>query len=400
MSIVDDNNNFDRVLLQHESPNNPTKRSWRWQWPLLTITFIVSLIVITMLVNIHFSSSHKNLQQSINNENIYSSTKHQTFISNTEPRRDIHGNIMDIHDGNILFYNNLYYYYGTGYGKCIEINSTSGCDGAVFGESCGFHYNHNLSLFTSNDLMTWTPAPEPPFQIARDFPLPNIVMFCTKVIYNINTKKFILWFNWNTNKGFIGVAESISPFGPFKVVNQQINTLERDWPSDFGLYQDEETGDGFVIYSGQNIVNIESVTRDFYETLGAVNSSQQIGPTYVEAPAMFKRNNLYYASTGAECCYCQQGSAAVLYVASHPLGPYSNITVLSANAKSQQTDITKYYDSDGNEHFIYRGDMWQQSPDHLKAHDPTYFGLIHWVNDIPQPLIYQANFTLDVGIKN
>lgn len=38
-------------------------------------------------------------------------------ISNTEPRRDVDGQVIDAHDGCLLFQNGRYYLYGTAYGK-------------------------------------------------------------------------------------------------------------------------------------------------------------------------------------------------------------------------------------------------------------------------------------------
>ncbi len=43
-------------------------------------------------------------------------------ISNVIARTDIYGDLMDIHDGKIIQWNNsgLYYWYGMGYGNCKE----------------------------------------------------------------------------------------------------------------------------------------------------------------------------------------------------------------------------------------------------------------------------------------
>lgn len=44
----------------------------------------------------------------------------QVNISNMEVHHDVNGNVMDIHDGNIIQYDQdgLYYYYGMGYQDC------------------------------------------------------------------------------------------------------------------------------------------------------------------------------------------------------------------------------------------------------------------------------------------
>jgi hypothetical protein len=41
-----------------------------------------------------------------------------------------------------------------------------------------------------------------------------------------------------------------------------------------------------------------------------------------EAPTMFKRNGVYYAMFGYQCCFCEQGSGIRVYTATAPLGPY------------------------------------------------------------------------------
>ena len=39
-------------------------------------------------------------------------------IDNTRPRIDTKGQLMDVHDGNVIKYNNTYYWYGMGYTNC------------------------------------------------------------------------------------------------------------------------------------------------------------------------------------------------------------------------------------------------------------------------------------------
>ena len=322
---------------------------------------------------------------------------YNTTIDNANPRRDVNGDILDSHDGNILLHRGVYYYYGAAYGNCTEINSTSGCTGAVWGQSCGWLLNHNVSLYTSRDLQRWHPH-EPVFQIARDFDVPS-VMFSPKVIYNNNTKLFVLWFNYNpqSSLGLYGTATSASPFGPFKVRVAPVTTLVNKGPSDSALWADESTGQGFFIYSGAFIVSVEAMTDDYLQTLGAANSSGQVGAYSVEAPAFYYRNGRYHVSTGHLCCYCKEGAMATVYVATNPLGPYTLQANLSAGIPAQQTDIMRYYDQHNTPQFLYRGDRWQQSPDNTKAHDPTAMAAIAFDdNDVAQPLLWLDSFNITV----
>ena len=322
---------------------------------------------------------------------------YNTTIDNLNPRRDINGDILDSHDGNILHHRGVYYYYGAAYGGCTEINSTSGCTGASWGVSCGWLLNHNVSLYTSRDLQHWHPH-APVFEVARDFDVPS-VMFSPKVIYNNNTRLFVLWFNYNPkgSLGLYGTATSASPYGPFTVQVAPVTTLVNMGPSDSALWADERTGQGYFIYSGAFMVTVEAMTDDYLQTLGATNSSGQVGADRVEAPAFYYRNGRYHVSTGHLCCYCQEGAMAVVYAAKDPLGPYTFHANLSAGIPAQQTDIMRFFDKDGAEQFMYRGDRWQQSPDDTKAHDPTAMGLIHFdEHDVAQPLDWLPSFNITV----
>ena len=322
---------------------------------------------------------------------------YNTTIDNVHPRRDVNGDILDSHDGNILLHKGTYYYYGAAYGPCLEINSTSGCTGAVWGQSCGWLLNHNVSLYTSHDLQHWHPH-QPVFEIARHFNVPS-VLFSPKVIYNNHTQLFVLWFNYNPQNslGLYGTATSASPYGPFKVQIAPVTTLVNKGPSDSALWADETTGQGLFVYSGAFIVSVEVMTDDYLQTLGSANSSGQVGAYSVEAPAFYYRNGQYHVSTGHLCCYCQEGAMATVYAASHPLGPYTFHANLSAAIPAQQTDIMRYLDKDGNEQFMYRGDRWQQSPDNTKAHDPTAMALIHFDDGgVAQPLEWLDSFNITV----
>jgi hypothetical protein len=80
-------------------------------------------------------------------------------ISNIEPRLDENGQIMDIHDGNLVKWNDTYYWFGMGYQNCTlekGLLPPQNCPGIYhsFGR-CGFRNDHNLNLYTSKDLENW-----------------------------------------------------------------------------------------------------------------------------------------------------------------------------------------------------------------------------------------------------
>ena len=50
-------------------------------------------------------------------------------------------------------------------------------------------------------------------------------------------------------------------------------------------------------------------------------NSGWVGAGTVEAPAMFKRNGVYYLLFDRLSCFGPQGSGAVVYTSNHPMGP-------------------------------------------------------------------------------
>jgi hypothetical protein len=178
-----------------------------------------------------------------------------------------------------------------------------------------------------------------------------------------------------------------------------------------------------------------------------------------QAPAFFKRSGVYYAVFGQCCCYCEPGATVHAYTASSPLGPFTDhgpidssaaasacpallgsgraatLRVSAATAslsgaaaeeeeeahgcelaatsvsairfkqtagtpiRAQQTDIFRYFDSQGQDAFAWIGDHWQSSPDRVKAHDFTVWSpmVFDGTGNI-QTMFLLANFTLDVGV--
>ncbi|UJR09258.1 hypothetical protein I4U23_013504 [Adineta vaga] len=250
----------------------------------------------------------------------------QVTISNVDPRRDINGTIMDIHDGNMVLYDGLYYYYGASYGLCKEPPGPSGCTEWHTG-GCGFQLNHNVSLYTSTNLMNWT-FRSYAFQMST-MKNPGI-LFSPRVIRNYQTKKWVMWFNFLPETGTgvtqsqYAVAISDTPQGPFQLVTEKVTTLAWENTGDLNLFQDDN-GDAYIIYTAHidgsiynpnHLMSVEKLSSDYLSSLGKQFNSGYFGQTFVEAPTMFKRNGIYYAVFGQCCCYCAEGSAVTVYTSS------------------------------------------------------------------------------------
>lgn len=333
-------------------------------------------------------------------------TCRQITISNVIPRRDTDGNILDVHDGKVFLHDGLYYFFGPSYGLCKEPSGSSGCDGWHPG-SCGFQLNHNVSLYTSSDLSVWTNRGVV-FQMTSM--KIQAIMFCPKVLMNPKTNKWVLWYNYlpvsggGFSQSLYAVAVADGPQGPFQLVNENVTTLAWDDTGDFNLFQDDN-GDGYIIYTAHitgaeptHRMSVEKLSDDYLSTLGKQFNSGFFGQTGVEAPAMFKRNGIYYTVFGQCCCYCQVGSGVTAYTSSAALGPYQTKSFLGNEGHAQQFNILQYRTSGAEGYgYLWQGDNWQSAPDGAKGHDFTYWTPMTFdqSGDL-QYMNYTANFTIDV----
>jgi len=330
--------------------------------------------------------------------------------SNVAPRLDTTGTIMDIHDGNTFLHSDgLYYYFGASYGLCEEPNSTNGCADFGFG-NCGFRLDHNVSLFTSPDLVTWTNEGHI-FEMANSGLQPG-VLFCPKVLYNNQTSIWVLWFNWISEKAgwstsYYAVATSQVAQGPYVIVTSNVTTLAFNDTGDFSLFKDENDT-AYILYTshitGYDVthqMSVEQLSADYLSSMGNAYNSGFFGSANVEAPAMFKRNNTYYAVFGSTCCYCQQGAPVVVHIAQSPLGPYITAnSTLGSSIPSQQTNVLEYLSSNGPQ-YLWQGDRWQSAPDGLKGHDFSYWGPMTFDSEgNVQPFTFLDTFTINVAVPD
>jgi hypothetical protein len=206
------------------------------------------------------------------------------------------------------------------------------------------------------------------------------VFYRPYVVYNAQTRKYVLWFNWYPKlwDGAMGVAVSDTPVGPFKIVDLNVKLSQAaDRPGDGSLFVDND-GTGYFIYTvigQQHAIRVERLTPDY---LGSTGATSEVLVRGCEAPAMFRRGGLYYALFDSNCCFCERGSGARVYVATSPLGPYTlrgNINRDTANRPmiaAQQTFVARIPIPDGTA-YMWMGDRWGSRPDGIKGHDIQYW---------------------------
>jgi len=302
-------------------------------------------------------------------------------IQNTEPRRDTAGDIIDCHDGCLRYFDGRYYLYGTRYG-----------------DTDGFTQANRYVVYSSPDLQQWTHHGD-----LLDQPLDG-VCYRPYVVFNPNTKQYVLWFNWYPVlwEGQFGVAVSDSPQGPFKVVHKSA-PVAMPQPGDHNLFVDTD-GTGYLVYTSikgdeqtRHGMSVEKLDPT-YTASSQENSG--VFATRVEAPAMFKRNGAYYCIFGNTCCFCPQGAGANVYRSDSPLGPWTFVNDINRDAEGkiivpgQQTDIAELPTPDGPV-LIWMSDLWESRLDGIKGHDLQHWEPLTFGPDgHPQPLRAAQDFTL------
>jgi hypothetical protein len=274
-------------------------------------------------------------------------------IRNDEPRRDVAGEIVDAHDGCLQSFEGRYYLYGTAYGA-----------------SAGFGINNRFRVYSSPDLERWT------FEGEILKAPPDGVHYRPYVVFNPNTRRYVLWYNWYPKlwDGQMAVAVSDTPVGPFTIVNSKVPLSQAaDRPGDGSLFVDDD-GTGYFIYTvigQQHAIRVERLTRDFLASTGETSVVLARGS---EAPVLFRRGARYYALFDSTCCFCTTGSGARVLVADHPLGPYTERATINRDAgqrpivAAQQTWVARI-PIVGGWAFVWMGDRWGSRPDGIKGHD-------------------------------
>lgn len=247
-------------------------------------------------------------------------------ISNTQLRNDTLGRVVNAHDGCLVRLPvtqnssaSLFYQYGTVYESCRQNGPV--CDGV-----CGYLGNV-FAVYSSPDLQSWT--------LENDNVLPalsrdnaHISYWEANVGYNALTQQYVMVY-WSGHYGFvnnsIAVATASSPTGPF-VPLPPINVAGAAVISDtVALFVDDD-GTAYVRYNTISLPRqhiIEKLNPSWTASTGqfSVIFSKPDFPWY-DGGGTFKRNGKYYTMLSFDCCFCQWGSDAIVFVADSPLGPW------------------------------------------------------------------------------
>ena len=247
-------------------------------------------------------------------------------IHNDQPRLDINGDYVDAHAGNIVEHNGTYFLYGESYGE------------QTLEQQYPWPNYPKLKVYTSPDLTTWTD---------RGDPVPGWTATPTRwiprVFFDAKTQRFVMWFGvggWASATSTDGIhftpsAHGIhySRFGPASGVGGTSVFVDDDGTGYIAFTAldpgfDTQTHPGWpgcpscAARGYGHIVSIEQTTDDYLAS-SKVNVSMMFPDDMVEAPTLFKNDNIYYLTYGSCCCGCKGGSGMVVWSAKSVGGPWT-----------------------------------------------------------------------------
>lgn len=211
----------------------------------------------------------------------------QTSFSPGKVWLDNNGVPINAHGGNVIFHKNKYYWYGE--------HKLEGKSEAQFADG-GIH------CYSSKDLMNWKDEGIV-LSVSYTDSTNDLAYGCIlerpKVIYNKSQKKFIAYFKFYPKgtgylKGYIGVATSKKPNGPFTYQHKFLGASSPNGSGDFSMFKDKD----------QSIYHLTVRKPDKTFVIGKLNSdnlfpANEYEPvkgieSHTEAPAVIFHEGKYY----------------------------------------------------------------------------------------------------------
>ncbi|WP_177602123.1 glycoside hydrolase family 43 protein [uncultured Phocaeicola sp.] len=335
---------------------------------------------------------------------------------------------INAHGGGILVYDNTYYWYGE--------NKSDTTSSAMVGIMC--YSSKNLTDWTNEGTVLPVELNDTTSDIIQ-----GCIMERPKVIYNEKTKKFVMWFHLELKgKGYDAArsacAVSDSPVGPFKYLGSLrpnagklpfdmteaqkavFDTLNLDHFKEWGtpawnravaeglilkrdleggqmardmqLFVDDDGKAYHIFASEENLtLQIAELSDDFLSHTGKYVRVAPCGLN--EAPAMFKRNGVYWLITSG--CTGWAPNEARMFSAKNIWGPWTQYPNPCVGPKSeitfggQSTYVLKIPGK--KDAYMFMGDIWR--PKHPS--DARYIWLpIQFREEVPV-IEWMDSWTLD-----
>jgi hypothetical protein len=256
-------------------------------------------------------------------------------FSNVEPKRNASGAIMNAHDGTIQRYapGGAFFYHAMGYPACNETGAVNGCTKCIYGTA------NSINVFSSPDLSSGSWQLEQAVYPGGTAGFPACTYFRSQALYNAATQRYVLWANvagcHPSVPGALAyaTATAAAPGGPF-VFNGFAQPSaaalgnSSGFIGDYALFADAD-GAAYAIVThgthgaGPRDMYVFQLKPDYLGFDSARTSGVLPGPKLVEAPALLRRGDSYYAFLGGCTCMGLYGGGVAVLRAAHPLGPWA-----------------------------------------------------------------------------
>ncbi|RHZ52904.1 glycosyl hydrolase family 43 protein [Aspergillus thermomutatus] len=173
-------------------------------------------------------------------------------------------------------------------GGIIEIDSTYYWIGENKLNGSAFQ---SINCYSSKNLVEWTYVGELLSRQSSGDLGPNRVVERPKVIYNEATRRYVMWMHIDDSsyaEAKTGVATSSSVCGTYTYLGsfRPLGYQSRD----MGLFKDDDGSAYLLTEDRPNGLRINRLTNDYTN----VTSTTHLFPEHIEAPAMYKKNGVYF----------------------------------------------------------------------------------------------------------
>jgi len=270
-------------------------------------------------------------------------------------RFDTDGNAVDAHDGMIALFGGTYYLYGTAY----NCGFTWQASGTPF---CGF------KVYSSPDLVHWTDLGllfDPTGSVWQTrCNGATFGCFRPHVVHDAATGMYVLWINTYDNGVDYRVFTSSSPAGPFTEAAVPTLAVNETAPAggtnngDETVFTDDD-GTAYIVYTDWHTGGGDLVVERLNSSdLSGTGAYTRLGQSGTEAPALFKRNGVYYlAYSDPNCGYCTSTGTSYR-TASSPLGPWSASTKITTTSCGGQPSFVSAIPTTTGTAYLYASDLW------------------------------------------
>ncbi|KAH1839970.1 hypothetical protein KXV51_004952 [Aspergillus fumigatus] len=213
----------------------------------------------------------------------------------------------------------------------------------------------SINCYSSENLVEWTYVGELLSRQSSGDLGPNRVVERPKVLYNEATRKYVMWMHIDDSsykEAKTGVATSSSVCGKYTYLGsfQPLGQQSRD----MGLFKDDDGSAYLLTEDRPNGLRINRLTSDYTN----VTSTVHLFPEHIEAPAMYKKNGVYFMFGSQLTGWSTNDNKYTTSTSiSGPWSSWANFAPSGSNTfNSQTTFILGVGDT-----VMYMGDRWVPS---------------------------------------